>query len=104
MKKKYKIQATLSGWATVSCSYDDLDEEERDEYLEDMDCGDYDYSAGNSGASFYNDYEFEVETDLDPTSKEFEKLVKETASCEVDRGNLEILDSEDDLEDWKIIE
>lgn len=69
-----------------------------------MDCGDYDYSAGNSGASFYNDYEFEVKTDLDPTSKEFEKLVKETASCEVDRGNLEILDSEDDLEDWKIIE
>ncbi len=103
--KKYKVRAEISGWATVSCSYDDLDDEERDEYLENMDCGDYDYSAGNSGASLNKEVEVEVEApdDMSTDSKEFRELVEDAALGEIDSGNLDILDGEKDLDDFEIL-
>lgn len=103
--KKYKVRAEISGWATVSCSYDDLDDEERDEYLENMDCGDYDYSAGNSGASLSKEVVVEIKApdDMSIDSKEFRELVEDAALGEIDSGNLDILDGEKDLDNFEIL-
>lgn len=103
--KKYKVRAEISGWATVSCSYDDLDDEERDEYIDNMDCGDYDYSAGNSGASFRKAVFLEIKApeDMSTDSEEFRELVEDAAFCEVDSGNLDILDGEKELDSFQIL-
>lgn len=103
--KEYKVRAEISGWATVSCSYDDLDDEERDEYLKNMDCGDYDYSAGNCSASLSKEIIVTVKApeDMSTDSEEFRELVEDAALCEVDSGNLEILDGEKELEDFEIL-
>jgi hypothetical protein len=103
--KKYKVRAEISGWATVSCSYDDLDDEERDEYLENMDCGDYDYSAGNSGASLSKEVIVKIKApdDMPTDSKEFRELVEDAAFGEIDSGNLDILDGENDLDNFEIL-
>ena len=102
--KKYKVEGNVSGWATVSCSYDDLDDDERDEYLEDIDCGDYDYSAGNSGASLYKDFEVEIKVadDIEPDTDKFESEVRDAVYPDIDRGNLDILDGETDIEIEKV--
>lgn len=97
--KKYKVRAEISGWATVACNDDD------DENYEDLDSGDYDYSAGNSGASFDKEVVVDVEApdDMSTDSKEFRELVRDAAFENFDSGNLDILDGEDDLDDFEIL-
>ena len=95
--KEYKIRAEMSGWATVACNDDD-------DY-EDLDSGDYDYSAGNSGASYRKKVIVKIKApDNMPTdSKEFKALIENAAFDEIDSGNLEILDRGDDLENFEIL-
>jgi len=96
--KKYTVRAEISGWATVACNDDD------DDY-EDLDCGDYDYSAGNSGASFNKEVIVDVEApdDVSTDSKEFRELVRDAAFENFDSGNLDILDGENDLDDFEVL-
>ena len=95
--KKYTVKAEISGWATVACNDDD-------DY-EDLDSGDYDYSAGNSGASFNKEVIVDVEApdDMSTDSKEFRELVRDAAFENFDSGNLDILDGENDLDDFEIL-
>ena len=90
----------MSGWASVAC-YDDNDEE----YCDNLDCGDFDYSAGNCGASYHKEVIVKIKAPDDtPTdSKEFKALIKNAAFDEIDSGNLEILDREDELENFEIL-
>ena len=95
--KEYKIRAEMSGWATVACNDDD-------DY-EDLDSGDYDYSAGNSGASYRKEVTVKIKApdDMPTDSKEFRELIENAAFDEIDSGNLEILDRGDDLENFEIL-
>lgn len=95
--KEYKIRAEMSGWATVACNDDD-------DY-EDLDSGDYDYSAGNSGASYRKKVIVKIKApdDMPTDSKEFKALIENAAFDEIDSGNLEILDRGDDLENFEIL-
>lgn len=95
--KEYKIRAKISGWATVACNDDD-------DY-EDLDSGDYDYSAGNSGASYRKEVTVKIKApdDMSTDSKEFRELVRDAAFETFDSGNLDILDCENDLDDFEIL-
>lgn len=95
--KEYKIRAEMSGWATVACNDDD-------DY-EDLDSGDYDYSAGNSGASYRKEVTVKIKApdDMPTDSKEFRELIENAATEKVDSGNLDILDGENDLDDFEIL-
>lgn len=103
--KKIKVIAHISGWSTVSCACD-WDEDEDEEAPEDY--GDYDYSAGNSGASYCKDVELEYEVPDDATKEslsedeKFMERLKQDAFREVDSGDLDILDGEDELDDWEM--
>lgn len=96
--KEYKIRAEMSGWASVAC-YDD------EEYCDDLDCGDFDYSAGNCGASYRKKVIVKIKApdDMPTDSKEFKALIENAAFDEIDSGNLEILDRGDDLENFEIL-
>ena len=102
--KKYEVRAEISGWATVACCDDCYDDEDEDCY-EDIDSGDYDYSAGNSGASYHKEVVVEVKApdDMSTDSEEFRDLVKDAALEDFDSGNLDILDGEDDLDNFEIL-
>lgn len=81
--KKYKVRAEISGWATVACCDDCYDDDEDENCYEDIDSGDYDYSAGNSGASYNKEVVVEVKApdDMSTDSEEFRDLVK-VVPCE----------------------
>ena len=102
--KKIKVIVHVSGWATVAWD-DDWDEDECPE-----DYGDYDYSDGNSGASYEKDVELEYEVPDNATKESLSRdenfmwRLENDAVGEVDRGDLDILDGENNLDDWEIVE